>query len=207
MSEMLLTINVFKKDNMLFINQSYLRIEQTKTIHSYRGLRFESICTTDKPGSIATNANEVHAENNFSVIVFSKILENKLFCIGEVDCIIFSNKNFLCLEDFVELKTSTKFPLIFKDAVKIKKYIKWYLQAYLIGIKNLKIGIIDKHGFTSKIIDSSIDDIYIKYRDIIDEKILFLNSLLVEIKTHFLLNKNLDSCVVILDKNSFKIKI
>ena len=110
---------------------------------AYTGKRFES-CVTVAPEP---------KQSKFYVVVSSKLDSHKLITTGEVDCSLPSNP-----KHYVELKTTAELRvgehkraedhphLIFAKP----KFLKWWLQSFLIGIEDILYGVRDDKDVVRK---------------------------------------------------------
>lgn len=96
-------------------------------------------------------------ENNFSTIVRNSIGKHKLMYGAEIDCCLKNEHKEL--GDYCEIKSSRGDSLSDLNFDRNQKFLKWWLQSYLVGIKLIKVGLRNDDGIIKKIVDCQIDDL------------------------------------------------
>ncbi|RNA07088.1 decapping and exoribonuclease [Brachionus plicatilis] len=131
--------------------------QKTKSF-TYWGHKFETYITSDFPGDDGSGPDEVpDPDNNFSTIVSNSIGNHKLMYGAEVDCCFKDTHKEL--RDYCEIKSSRGDSIRDLNFERNQKFLKWWLQSYLVGIELIKVGLRNDDGIISKIIDCKVDDL------------------------------------------------
>lgn len=112
----------------------------------------------DFPEDNACEFDEVpDPDNNFSTIICNLIGSHKLMYGAEIDCCL-SNEH-KALTDYCEIKTCRGESLCDLKFDRNQKFLKWWIQSYLVGIKLIKVGLRTEDGIVKKIVDCKVDDL------------------------------------------------
>lgn len=105
-----------------------------------------------------TNSPAVDSDDNFSTVVSSRLGGHSLLYAAETDgCIESGHKS---LSNYCELKTSvgkSRDDLAFD---RNPKFLKWWLQCYLVCIERIYVGMRSKEGIVSRIVECRTSQIY-----------------------------------------------
>lgn len=138
-------------------NERLNQDEKSKSF-TYWGHKFETYITTDIPGEEPFGTEEVpDPENNFATVVSSQIGSHNLMYGAEIDCCI--NNEHKLLSDYCEIKSSFGQSALDLNFAKNIKFLKWWIQSFLVDIKLLKVGLRNEDGIIKKIIDCKIEDL------------------------------------------------
>lgn len=135
-----------------------LVMDDKSKLFTYMGHKFESYVTSDLPNTEPPGLDDVpDQENNFACVVTTSLDEHKLLYPAEVDCCL--NDEHKTLRDFCELKTSVGESLADLNLGRNVKFLKWWMQSFLIGIDKIKIGLRTEDGVVKRIVDFNINQI------------------------------------------------
>lgn len=126
--------------------QRKLSMSQREKMMSYWGFKFEQHMTIEEQGSQPSVDVPVTCREEFAVVVRSTLAATvgrplKLVYSGEVDAI---NKD----GDLIELKTQRR---ALEGTFWKQKSMKWWLQSFLLGIRDIVVGYRDDDGIVNKV--------------------------------------------------------
>lgn len=106
----------------------------------YMGYHFEAFCTGQSP-DVPVDANE-----EFGVAMRIKIAQHRVILGCEIDA-EFPSSGSSTRNNYIELKT-TKKPISQRDfdVLYADKYLKWFVQSYLGGVRSIFVGLRDNSG-------------------------------------------------------------
>ncbi|CAF0849438.1 unnamed protein product [Brachionus calyciflorus] len=130
---------------------------------TYWGHKFETYITSDFPSESPSGTEVVpDQDNNFASVVTNRIGEHLLVYAAEIDCCL--NQEHKTLSDYCEIKSSkgeSKNDLNYERNIK---FLKWWIQSFMIGIKHIKVGLRNDDGIINKIVDCDLDEILVPQR-------------------------------------------
>ncbi len=142
-----------------------LNMDEKTKLFSYQGHKFESYVTADLPDEKPTleHHESPDPESNYASVVVTRLNQKSLVYGAEIDCCMLDEHS--TLGDYCELKTSFGKSIDDLNFEKNIKFLKWWLQSFLVGIETIKVGMKNEQGIVSKIIDCRVREIYEKSRN------------------------------------------
>ena len=119
-------------------------LDDRQKLMQYWGMKFESYLTA-KSGEKPDIEEQLNLNNEFGVVVSSKLGSHSIMFGGEVDCSLSSHNK------YVELKTTREFSHEgHRRSFRKFKLMKWWLQSFLIGIEDIFYGLRNDEGFVKQ---------------------------------------------------------
>ncbi len=142
-----------------------LNMDAKTKLFTYHGHKFESYVTADLPDETPTldHHDSPDPESNYASVVLTRLSQKTLLYGAEIDCCMLDEHS--ALSDYCELKTSFGKSLEDLNFEKNIKFLKWFLQSFLVGIESIKVGMKNEQGIVTKIIDCSVREIYERSRN------------------------------------------